>query len=118
MLLHTQGRISEIIPTGEYFGNLLMKKRVKGMIQPIVFEIKGGHFRACTSGKEFREGDKVRIWFVPICRKYNNRYYTNLSVEKIELIERPAKNLFWNDDDDDDEIVDTDTGEVLNYKKK
>ena len=115
MLLHTQGRIFEIKANGEFFGSLIIKKRVRGMIQPIVFEIKGAAFRACTSQKEFREGDKVKTWFVPICRKYNDKYYTNLSIEKIELIERPAKNLFF---DDDDDMVDTDTGEVINYNKK
>lgn len=118
MLLHTQGRISEIIANGEYFGTLIIKKRVRGIIQPVVFALAGSHFRACAINKDFREGDKVKLWFVPVCRKHNDRYYTNLSIEKIELIERPAKNLFWNDEDDEEEIVDTETGEITNYKKK
>lgn len=109
MLLHTQGRISEIKPTGEYFGTLVMKKRVRGIVQPVVFDLKGAYFRACTKDGQFKEGDKVKVWFVPVCRKHNERYYTNLSVEKMELIERPPHNLFLHDGD----MVDEDTGEII-----
>jgi hypothetical protein len=109
MLLNTEGRINEIKPTGEYFGTLIMKKRVRGMIQPVVFDLRGHYFKACTNGGQFKEGDKVKIWFVPVCRKHNERYYTNLSIEKIELIERPLNNLF----NQPEEYVDEETGEII-----
>lgn len=113
MLLHTMGKICEIKPTGEYFGSLIIKKRVRGMIQPVVFDIKGHLFRACTKEGQFKEGDKVKIWFVPVCRKHNDRYYTNLSAEKIELIEKHIQNLFTPEED----FIDEDTGEIFESGK-
>jgi hypothetical protein len=109
MLFRIEGKISEIIPKGEFFASMIVKKRVRGMINPIVFELKGEPFRMVCKRKEMREGDKVRIWFVPVCRKYNDRYYTNLSIEKIELLDVANKNLFNHNED----IIDEDTGEVI-----
>lgn len=111
MLIKTEGKIYQIIREGEYYGSLVMKKRIKGMIQPLVFSIKGDAFRALVVRKEMKEGDKVRIWFVPVCRKHNDRYYTNLSIEKIELMDIAHNNLFTNKDN---EIIDTETGEIIN----
>ena len=110
MLIITEGKIYQIIREGEYYGSLVMKKRIKGMIQPLVFSIKGDMFRSLVVRKDMREGDKVRIWFVPVCRKHNERYYTNLSIEKIELIDVAHNNLFTQDN----EIIDTETGEIIN----
>lgn len=109
MLIKTEGKIYQIIRDGEYFGSLVMKKRIKGMIQPLVFSIRGDAFKSLVVKKEMREGDKVRIWFVPVCRKHNDRYYTNLSIEKIELIDIAHSNLFTQDN----EVIDTDTGEII-----
>ena len=65
------------------------------------------------------EGDKVRIWFVPICKKHNERYYTNLVIEKMEVIEKNPKSLFnWKDsyevEEDTGDVIDTETGEIVN----
>ncbi len=109
MLLCTDGRISEILVRGEYFGSLLIKKRIRGIIQPIVFDIKGDVFRSLKNQTEYQEGDKIRIWFVPICRKHNDRYYTNLAVEKVQMLEKGKNNLFRQGAD----LVDTETGEVF-----
>jgi hypothetical protein len=109
MLIRTEGKISQIIPKTDYFGSIMIRKRIKGMIQPVVFEIKGEPFRMIVTRKEIKEGDKVRIWFTPICRKHNDRYYTNLSVEKIELMETAMNNLFTHND----ETIDLETGEII-----
>ena len=108
MLLKTEGKISEIKATSEYFGSIIIRKRIRGLIQPVVFEIKGEPFRDCVKHKYFKEGDKVRIWFVPSCRKHNDRYYTNLIVEKMEIIESNPLNLFT-----EYGMVDIETGETL-----
>ena len=110
MLIKTEGKIYQIIRDGEHYGSLIMKKRIKGMIQPLIFSIKGDAFRSLVVRKDMREGDKVRIWFVPVCRKYKDRYYTNLSVEKIELMDVANTNLFTQGN----EIIDIETGEVIN----
>lgn len=108
MLLCTDARINEVLVKTEYYGSLIVKKRIRGIIQPLVFELKGDIYRSLKSQKDYKEGDKIRIWFVPICRKHNDRYYTNLSVEKIQLLEKGKNNLF----NQDGSWVDTDTGEV------
>ena len=108
MLLKTEGKICEIKAKTEFFGSIIIRKRIKGMIQPVVFEIKGEQFRDCVKHKHFKEGDKVRIWFVPSCRKHNERYYTNLIVEKMEIIESNPLNLFT-----EQGMVDTETGEIF-----
>jgi hypothetical protein len=110
MLFRIEGKISEIIPKGEFFASIIVKKRVRGMISPIVFDLRGEPFRKIVKTKEIQEGDKVRIWFVPVCRKYNDRYYTNLTIEKIELLITANQNLFSNHNGD---IIDTETGEVF-----
>lgn len=104
MLLRTEGRISEIIRGSEYYGTVVIKKRVRGMVAPVVFSIKGESYKKLIHHKEMREGDRVRIWFSPVCRKHNERYFTDLSVDKIELLETDVKNLF---------TVDEETGEIL-----
>jgi len=107
MLLKTEGKICEIKVKSDFFGSLIIKKRVRGMIQPVVFEMKGDIFRDCVKKSNYKEGDKVRIWFVPICKKHNDRYYTNLQIEKMELLETTATNLF------NYANVDTETGEII-----
>jgi hypothetical protein len=110
MLIKTEGKIYQIIRESEYFGCLVMKKRIKGMIQPLVFSIKGDVFRSLVVKREMREGDRVRIWFVPVCRKHKERYYTNLSIEKIELMDMASTNLFTQNN----ETIDIETGEITN----
>ena len=119
MLIKAEGRIYQIASEGDYFGTLVMKKRIRGMIMPLAFSLKGEWKRACCDKKEIAEGDKVRIWFVPICKKHNERYYTNLVIEKMEVLEKNPNNLFnWKDsyevDEDTGDVVDTETGEIIN----
>jgi hypothetical protein len=118
MLIRAEGRIYQVIAENDYFGMLIMKKRIKGMIVPLAFSLKGEFKRICCDKKEMTEGDKVRIWFVPVCRKHNEKYYTNLVIEKMEILEKNAKNLLnWKDsyevDEDTGEVIDTETGEVI-----
>jgi len=107
MLLKTEGKICEIKAKSDFFGSLIIKKRVRGMIQPIVFDLKGDIFRECVNKRIYKEGDKVRIWFVPVCKKHNERYYTNLLIEKMELLDTTPSNLF------NYANVDTETGEII-----
>jgi hypothetical protein len=106
MLLKTEGKISEIKVKSDFFGSIIIKKRVRGLIQPVVFEIKGDIYKKCVRDKYYREGDKVRIWFVPICKKFNDKYFTNLHIEKMDLLENSPSNLF-------NQMVDTETGEIF-----
>jgi hypothetical protein len=118
MLIRAEGRIYQIVTDNDYFGTLIMKKRIRGMIMPLAFSLKGELKRMCCDKHEMAEGDKVRIWFVPVCKKHNDRYYTNLVIEKMEVLEKSPKNLLnWKEnyevDEDTGEVVDTETGEVI-----
>jgi hypothetical protein len=114
MIIKAEGKISEIICDNEYFATLIMKKKVRGMIMPVVFSLRGEWRRGCCDTKIYQEGDKVRIWFVPICKKSNNRYFTNLVIEKMEILEKNQNNLFGqNTIESDDGMIDTDTGELI-----
>lgn len=119
MLIRAEGKIFQIVSDTEFYGTLVMKKRIRGMIMPLAFSLKGEWKKACCDNNEIKEGDKVRIWFVPLCKKYNERYYTNLVIEKMEVLEKNPHDLFtWKDNYEVDEetggVIDTETGEIIN----
>ena len=117
MLIKTEGKIAELICENDFFATLVMKKRVRGMIMPLVFTLKGEWKRACCDKNIFQEGDKIRIWFVPICKKANNnKYFTNLVIEKMEILEKGKHNLFGYPEsaiEIEGMIIDEETGEIL-----